>query len=572
MAETIKSVLLVDYDSLHRSLSASDEAAAGRLVERLVAWVSAIEIGSLFAETSDEAPQHRRFLIRRCYADPTLLGNDRTVFLSNGFQVVDCPPAEGRTHNAAAIHMVLDSIDALDHPADYDDYVLLSADSDLTPLLIRLRAHNRTTSIYTNTVTAESYKTIADAMIEESRFAELLLSDDEPTVVEEEEEAPPKAERSEIEALARKISSTTNVPLFAPRTFAELFRHLVEEVAENGYHFQKTAENVATRMADSGRNVSRRQVVFVVKGLALKGHVFSSGDTADRLADVFREQVLYLAESAGLELDDNERTVISAWIVGSVSPPSQAASETKDNAPVEKESKNEAKPTAARPATQQPGRSSRKRQTKANGSTKPREDTKPATAPAKAKASDEPTRPTPQVQKPSPKSSDTAKPTASPSSAQAKSTDDDDKPAASSAKSSSAASRQAQSRSSAADEKPKPTAQADTSAGQASAKRTSPAPVVDQDADPDSDVESSILAAIAEAVDVLVEDSGSGAKVADDPVAEPPQTAPPPAAKKPAPVEDQQAEEDVPEGDDIGDEIQRIIASYNRNRNKNDPE
>jgi hypothetical protein len=317
MAEATKSVLLLDYDSIHRSVSASDAAAGGRLATRLASWMGAIEAGSVFAAA--ESAGRRRVLIRRCYADPTLLGNDRAAFLSNGFQVVDCPPAEGREHNAAAIHMVLDAIDALDHPTGYEEFILLSADGDLTPLLIRLRAHNRTTAIYTSAVTAESYKAIADAMVEESRFVAALLSEEEPAEEEQDErQTRPPAERSEIEALARKVSSATNVPLLAPRTFAELFRHLCEEIAENGYHFQTTAENVATRMAAAGRNVSRRQVVFVVKGLALKGHVFSTGDTPERLADVFREQVLYLTDNAGLALDDDERRVLSSWIVGKV--------------------------------------------------------------------------------------------------------------------------------------------------------------------------------------------------------------------------------------------------------------
>ena len=44
--------------------------------------------------------------------------------------------------------MVIDTIDALDHPAGYDEFVLLSADADLTPVLLRLRAHNRNTVVY----------------------------------------------------------------------------------------------------------------------------------------------------------------------------------------------------------------------------------------------------------------------------------------------------------------------------------------------------------------------------------------------------------------------------------------
>ena len=115
MAETIKSVLFVDYDSIHRSIEASDPAAAERLAPRALAWVDAIETGSLFA-TKPTTEVQRRILVRRCYADPAILGNARLTLLSSGFQVVDCPPIEGRDHNAAAMHMILDTIDALEHP------------------------------------------------------------------------------------------------------------------------------------------------------------------------------------------------------------------------------------------------------------------------------------------------------------------------------------------------------------------------------------------------------------------------------------------------------------------------
>jgi hypothetical protein len=290
MAETIKSVLFLDYDSVRHALEESDSNGAERLGLRLPAWIAALESGSLLTETENEGGR-RRILMRRCYADPSLLDADRAIFLTNGFQVVDCPTAEGRDRNAAAIHMVLDTIDALDHPAGYEEFILLSADTDLSPILIRLRAHNRSTAIYASPETAESYKAIADALIDQTRLISVLVSEERPKPAEI---VPPPAERSEIEALARKVSTATSVPLFAPRTFAELFRHLVEEIAEKGYHHQTTAENVAARMASGGRNVTRRQVVFVVKGLALKGHVFSTSDTPERLAEVFREQVLYL--------------------------------------------------------------------------------------------------------------------------------------------------------------------------------------------------------------------------------------------------------------------------------------
>lgn len=550
MAEATKSVLLVDYDSIHRSLSAGDSGAVERLSSRLASWVGAIEAGSLFA-TRPEAPTRRRVLIRRCYADPAVLGDDRAAFLANGFQVVDCPPAEGREHNTAAIHMVLDSIDALDHPTAYEEFILLSSDSDLSPLLIRLRAHNRMTAIYATMETAESYRAIADAIIEEPGFIAALLAETQPAAEEEDkDEARPPADRSEVEALARKVSSATNVPLFAPRTFAELFRHLVEEIAQNGYHFQTTAENVATRMTETGRKVSRRQVVFVVKGLALKGHVFSTGDTPERLADVFREQALYLAENAGLPLDENERRVMSSWIVGQV--PSAGATREAETRILDSRSSSDGEAEVKSENEQSSRTYRRKPAPKPAGLTKPSEDAKPAEPPKPAAAVSKPSEPsTPAA--PQRQEMTASKPTSATTSHSATAT--------------SSSSRERSIGPSASATASGPLASQPTPAPKSA---SSPAKSSGDDGDKDT-VESSILAAIAQAVDVLVEDSGGKSRPSDRPDNSEPEPAEKsaPAAKAETEADEAPEDDDVPEGDDIGDEIQRIIASYSRNRKDN---
>ncbi|MEX0853854.1 MAG: hypothetical protein WD036_11320 [Bauldia sp.] len=81
-------------------------------------------------------------------------------------------------------------------------------------------------------------------------------------------------------------------------------------------------------------------------------------------------------------------------------------------------------------------------------------------------------------------------------------------------------------------------------------------------------IENSILAAIAEAVDVLVEDRGgsSGGKERRPPqAARRRQSGHPPADSKAKQKPRVQPQSDEKAGD-IGDEIQRIIANYNRNR------
>lgn len=540
MAEILKSALFVDYDSIHRSL-----AAAGRdgdaLAQRTSAWVVATESGRLVT-VKGGGQSRRRFALRRCYADPARLGKNRLAFVAAGFELIDCPaPADGGK-NAAGMNVALDVIEALAHPTAYEEFVLLSADTDLTPIIHRLHSLERAAVVYSGPGTAPSNVELADGAIEEAKLVSLLFADEaaapRPTASAaqrppsrppaaapaakqaanvgppERNAAPPAGgERAEIEALARRIHSGTNIPLLSPRTFAELFRLLAEEITERGYHFQETAERVSSKLTSAGRNVTRRQVVFVVKGLALKGHVFSTTDTAERLAEVFREQALYLVGNAGLELTDRERTLLPAWITGRVGgapsegevatpaasggqPPAVAEARAAKKKPG-KLVESKAAPPAAMPPKPVPAH-------KASIAAKTAETARPAPTP--------PRQPPPAPPKAQPRPAAAPKPAP----AQPKAPP---KPAA-----------------------PRPAAEPASSEA----------------------LESSILAAIAQAVDVLIEDSH--AAPTESAPQEPPSKEKPPAPPVAAEPKPDPAPSEGGESDDIGDEIQRIIASYSRAR------
>ena len=502
MAETIKSALFVDYDSLYRRLADTDSDAAAQFGERVGAWVGAVESGGLVTPATAEGVR-RRILIRRCYANPETLGGARAAFVASGFEMIDCPLQEGRDRSPADVHMVLDAIDALDHPTGYEEFFLLTADTDLTPVLLRVRAHNRATVIYANEATAANYRVIADGMIEEAALVALLKGGE----AEEEApaESPPPAEtrapaapppapsavpvdRNRIEALARKVHGATNIPLFSPRTYADLFRHIAQEIAERGYHFQDTAENVTEKLVSVGRNVNRRQVLFVVKGLALKGHVFSTTDTPERLAEVFREQVLYLIGNTDLKLDESELALLPSWIVGRVSA-AQAAAEP----PPEK-------PAAAKLARRRPGKPS---------APPPRQ--LPVKEPAPVIAAEAPAKarePLPVAKERSPEPRETAK-----------------------------------------EAPPK----ADEAAPQ-------PAPAAARP--PPRKLDESRAAAAARLA-AIGRPTGTPKPTARPAMPAKPASAPPRPAEKPQPSEGG-------ESDDIGDEIQRIIASYSRARQQGD--
>jgi hypothetical protein len=80
----------------------------------------------------------------------------------------------------------------------------------------------------------------------------------------------------------------------------------------------------------------------------------------------------------------------------------------------------------------------------------------------------------------------------------------------------------------------------------------------------EAEFEDSILSAIADAVDVLADDPPAGPVAAEPAPARPAaRTAPPVRAPAPPPIDPLPA---PGEADEIGDEIQRILASYSQNR------
>ena len=114
----------------------------------------------------------RKILVRNCYLNPNLFGKFRTDFVRAGFSVIDCPPLTSRNKNSADIYMVISMMDLLSHSTRFDEFIILSADADFTPVVLRLRAHDRRTTILANEVVASAYKAACDFVVEQHVFIE----------------------------------------------------------------------------------------------------------------------------------------------------------------------------------------------------------------------------------------------------------------------------------------------------------------------------------------------------------------------------------------------------------------
>ena len=98
------------------------------------------------------------------------------MLTSAGFEVVDCPALTARGKNAADIRIVLDVVDALNATVRYDEFVIVSSDSDFTPLMHRLRAADRRVVAVAAETASSAYLSVVDDVLTSGDLLGLINS------------------------------------------------------------------------------------------------------------------------------------------------------------------------------------------------------------------------------------------------------------------------------------------------------------------------------------------------------------------------------------------------------------
>ena len=166
-----RTALFVDFDNVYIGLQRLDPVAAEAFATDPAHWLSELESG-----TDSEGDFTRKFLVRACYLNPSRFAQFRPNFTRAGFQVVDCPSLTQQGKSSADINLVLDAVDALAAPTRYEEFVIVSADADFTPLALRCRAADRRVTIMTASPAAAAYRAVADHVITADDLAELVTS------------------------------------------------------------------------------------------------------------------------------------------------------------------------------------------------------------------------------------------------------------------------------------------------------------------------------------------------------------------------------------------------------------
>ncbi|NOZ70770.1 MAG: NYN domain-containing protein [Chloroflexi bacterium] len=179
----LKAALFVDFDNIYLGLRQLDEYAAEVFASKPADWLKWLEDGMPGLEGNNGAPHalqpKRNILIRRCYLNPRDFHRYRPYFTRSAFSVVDCPSLTSQGKNSADIYMVMDIIDTLEHKTHFDEFIILSGDSDFTPVLLRLRAHGRKATILAAGPASPAYIAASDLVISEDVFIEYALASKE---------------------------------------------------------------------------------------------------------------------------------------------------------------------------------------------------------------------------------------------------------------------------------------------------------------------------------------------------------------------------------------------------------
>jgi hypothetical protein len=191
---TVRTAIFVDFDNMFGGLTAMDKAAAESFATdpgRLLSW---LEYGDDL-----DGRFRRRFLMKACYLNPEVFRKYRSFFVSAGFRVIDCPSLTQKGKSAADIHLVLDVVDTLEHKTRFEEFIICSADADFTPLMVKLRSHDRRTVMVAAGPAAAAYQSVCDETVTPMQIVE-AFAERQPTPVAADNPSPEAS--VEVEVLA----------------------------------------------------------------------------------------------------------------------------------------------------------------------------------------------------------------------------------------------------------------------------------------------------------------------------------------------------------------------------------
>lgn len=351
-SERIRSALFVDFDNIYiRFKQQYNDDVARSFACNPEQWVAWIERNAA-STWEDGRPCCRKLLVRRCYMNPEKFSSFRRKFTLAAFEVIDCPPLTEQGKTSTDMHLVMDVLDTLVHPVHLDEFVILSGDADFTPLLRRLRRHDRFTTIFSAGLASAAYIASCDSMISVDQFISqaLGISKVAPTngaATNKVQAAPPivpdiqpdlkhgekaadiqksskiyqrkniKPKPTKMEDLISKIHKTTEIPNLSRDQYSTIFESLACEINSNGFDIDNTSRNVQIQCDKMKISVMEGDIDTVIESCNRADHWFTKGkESAETIAKGYQKYITELCRMKNIKLNEDELELLNSWITG----------------------------------------------------------------------------------------------------------------------------------------------------------------------------------------------------------------------------------------------------------------
>jgi hypothetical protein len=144
----LKSALFVDFDNIFITLQGVNSAAATTFATNPLTWLRWLEENPNNA-VAGLTGQRRKLLLRRCYLNFQSFARYQRALACAAFAMTDCRSLTSNGKQCNDMYMALGLLDALEHSTLFDEFIIMSGDSDFTPILLRLRERNRRITVIT---------------------------------------------------------------------------------------------------------------------------------------------------------------------------------------------------------------------------------------------------------------------------------------------------------------------------------------------------------------------------------------------------------------------------------------
>jgi uncharacterized protein (TIGR00288 family) len=189
-----------------------------------------------------------RIVFKRAYCDWTRFKDFMHEFHRHGFEMVDIPSSKVSGKNSADIRMVVDAIDLCYSKSHIDTFVLLTGDSDFSPLVSKLKENDK------RVIGCGVRSSTSDLLA--NNCDEFIFYDDLIRVSKRQRPRPKKTEdKKQTEAFDRLIETVHSLEADYPTVWGSLVKQTVKRVYpgfDETYYGYKNFSDLLEQAAKEG--------------------------------------------------------------------------------------------------------------------------------------------------------------------------------------------------------------------------------------------------------------------------------------------------------------------------------